>query len=124
MYNDLIKDKELYSLQTPKTFVPSPSLNDYDYGSIDRYFCQRANDVNGFVYEINESEYESLTHNPYWITATMRWRISGPKDVVYSNSGKITDMGVYSSNSASIAITSSKIKNLGLYLPNLLQFHK
>ena len=124
MYKELIKDKELYSIQTPKTFVPSPSLNDYEYGSIDRYFAQRANDTNGFVYELDENEYNLLLNNPYWITATMKWRISGPIDVVYASTGRLTDMGVKSSNSASIAITSSKIKNIGLYLPNLLQFHK
>jgi len=124
MYSNLIKDKELHSIQTPKTFVPSPSVNDYEYGSIDRYFAQRANDANGFVYELDENEYNSLLNNPYWITATMKWRITGPIDVVYSPTGRITDMGIKASNSASIAITSSKIKNIGLYLPNLLQFRK
>lgn len=124
MYNDLIKNKELYSLQTPNTIVPFPSENDYDYGSIDRYFTQRANDSNGFVYEVDENEYNDLLQNPYWTVATMRWRISGPIDVVYGPNGKLTDMGVKASNSASIAIASVKIKNIGLYLPNLIQFHK
>ena len=124
MYNNLIKNKELYSLQTPNTIVPSPSENDYDYGSIDRYFTQRANDSNGFVYEVDENEYNDLLENPYWTVTKMRWRISGPIDVVYGPNGKLTDMGVKASNSASIAITSVKIKNIGLYLPNLLQFHK
>ena len=124
MYNNLIKDKELYSLQTPNTIVPSPSENDYDYGSIDRYFTQRANDSNGFVYEVDENEYNDLLENPYWTVTKMRWRISGPIDVVYGPNGKLTDMGVKASNSASIAITSVKIKNIGLYLPNLIQFHK
>ena len=124
MYNNLIKNKELYSLQTPNTIVPSPSENDYDYGSIDRYFAQRANDSNGFVYEVDENEYNDLLENPYWTVARMRWRISGPIDVVYGPNGKLTDMGVKASNSASIAIISLKIKNISLYLPNLKQFHK
>lgn len=124
MYNDLIKDKELYSLQTPKTFVPSPLSDDYEYGSIDRYFAQKANDSNGFVFELNESEYNELSHNPYWIIAKMRWRITGPIDTVYGPNGRLTDLGVKASNNASIVITSSTIKNIGLYLPNLLQYHK
>lgn len=124
MYKDLIKDKEIYSLQTPKTFIPNPTENDYEVGSIDRYFTQRANDSNGFVFELDENEYSNIIENPYWTTIIMRWRISGPIDVVYGSNGKLTDMGVKASNSASIAITSTKIKNIGLYLPNLLQFHK
>ena len=124
MYKDLVKDREIYSLQTPKTFVPSPTSDDYDNGFIQRYFCQKANDTNGFVYELDENEYEITKSNPYWITAEMRWRITGPINTIYSDRGKITDLGVISSNSASIAITSSKIKNIGLYLPNLVQYHK
>jgi hypothetical protein len=43
---------------------------------------------------------------------------------LYSNNGSMTDIGVIASNAASISIISNKIKNIGLYLPNLLQFHK
>lgn len=124
MYKDLIKDKEIYSLETPKTFIPSPTENDYEIGSIDRYFTQRANDSNGFVFELDENEYSNIIENPYWVVVIMRWRISGPIDAVYGPNEQLTDMGVRASNRASIAITSAKIKNIGLYLPNLLQFHK
>ncbi len=124
MYKDLIKDTEIYNLQTPKTFIPTPVENDYEVGTIDRYFTQKANDVNGFVFELDENTYMELMENPYWIVATMRWRISGPINAVYGPNNRLTDLGVKASNNASIVITSSKIKNIGLYLPNLLQFHK
>jgi hypothetical protein len=124
MYKDLIKGRELYSLDFPKTIVPSPNDIDYENGFINRYFTQRVNDSNSFVFEINLEEYNSLLENPYWTSGEMRWRITGPTSSVYSNNGTITDIGVISSNTASISILSSKIKNIGLYLPNLLQFHK
>jgi hypothetical protein len=124
MYKDLIKGRELYSLDFPKTIVPSPNDIDYENGFINRYFTQRVNDSNSFVFEINLEEYNSLLENPYWTSGEMRWRITGPTSSVYSNNGTITDIGVVSSNTASISILSSKIKNIGLYLPNLLQFHK
>ena len=124
MYKDLIRGRELYSLDFPKTIVPSPTDIDYENGFINRYFTQRVNDSNSFVFEMNLEEYNLLLENPYWIFAEMRWRITGPTSPVYSNNGTITDIGVISSNAASISITSNKIKNVGLYLPNLLQFHK
>lgn len=124
MYKDLIKDKEIFSLETPKTFIPSPTENDYEVGSIDRYFIQRANDSNGFVFELDENEYSNIIENPYWVAEIMKWRISGPINAVYGSNEQLTDIGVKASNRASIAITSAKIKNIGLYLPNLLQFHK
>jgi hypothetical protein len=124
MYKDLIKGRELYSLDFPKTIVPSPIDIDYENGFINRYFTQRVNDSNSFVFEINLEEYNSLLENPYWTLGEIRWRITGPTLPVYSNNGTMTDMGVVASNAASISIVSTKIKNIGLYLPNLLQFHK
>lgn len=124
MYKDLIQDKEIFSLKTPQTIVPIPSNDDYAEAYIVRYFIQRANDASGFVYEVSQSEYENYFENPYWISATMRWRISGPLDVVYDVNGKLLDKGVIASNKSSLSIISLKIKNISLYLPNIKQFHK
>ena len=38
--------------------------------------------------------------------------------------GSFEDMGVEMSNRASISLASTKLKNIGLYLPNLFQFYK
>lgn len=124
MYNDLIKGKITYSLDFPKTIVPSPQTLDYENGFIERYFAQIANDSNAFVFEINLEEYIELSTNPYWSLGKMRWRLNGPIDAVYSSNGLLTDVGVRSSNLASISIISEKIKNIDLYLINALQFYK
>lgn len=124
MYKDLIKNKTFYSLLTPNTIVPTPTEDDYTIGSIDRYFTQKANDINGFVYEISFDKFEELNQNPNWNTEIVVWRISGPLDVVYNEKGDITDKGVINSNKASLYIASNKLKNIGLYLPNVLQFYK
>lgn len=124
MYKDLIKNKTFYSLSLPKTIVPSPTEEDYQIGNIDRYFAQKANDDNGFVYEIDLDTFQKLNENPHWIVEIVRWRISGPLIAVYNDMGLIIDKGVIDSNKASLFITSEKIKNIGLYLPNVLQFHK
>jgi hypothetical protein len=124
MYTDLIKGKITYSLDFPKTIVPSPQTLDYENGFIERYFAQRANDSNAFVFEINLEEYNKLSTNPYWSVDKMRWRLNGPIDSVYSLNGLLVDVGVRSSNLASISIISEKIKNIDLYLINPLQFYK
>lgn len=124
MYKDLIKNNTFNSLSVPKTIVPSPTEEDYEIGNIQRYFAQRANDLYGFVYEVNLDVFQQLQENPNWITEIVRWRISGPIDSVYNDMGTLTDKGVFNSNKASLMIASQKLKNIGLYLTNALQFHK
>jgi hypothetical protein len=124
MYKDLIKDKQIYSLNIPRTIVPNPTEDDYANGIIERYFAQKVNDVNGFVYEINLDTYNELKLNPYWAIQNIKWRLSGPIDTTYDENGKISDKGVKNSNIASIAEGQKIIKNLNLYLINNLQFYK
>lgn len=124
MYSDLVKNKTFYSLEIPKTIVPVPTSNDYDSSFIERYFIQKANDIHGFVYEIDINEFTRIKSNPYWLYVVISWRISGPLDSVYNNDGMLIDKGVINSNKATLATASAKLKNIGLYLPNLLQFHK
>ena len=116
MYTDLINNKINYSFSNPKTIVPIPKETDYENGFIQRYYCQKINDLNGFIFE--------LENNPFWKTTILRWRIKGPIDPVYNDVGQLIDMGVIQSNKNSIAIASFSLKNIGLYLPNILQFHK
>jgi hypothetical protein len=124
MYKDLIKNNIFYSLSTPSTIVPTPTEDDYSIGSIDRYFTQKANDVNGFVYEISLDTFQKLNENPNWNVEILRWRISGPLNVVYNEKGDIIDKGIINSNKTSLYIASTILKNIGLYLPNVTQFYK
>lgn len=124
MYKNLIKNKTIYSLSIPKTIVPSPTDDDYSNGIIDRYFAQKVNDSNGFVYEIDLNTYNELKINPYWIIEIVKWRLSGPLESVYDDNGKLIDKGVKNSNISSIAYGQKTIKNLNLYLINILQFYK
>ena len=96
----------------------------YGTGFLSRYYCQKINDLNGFVFEIDNSTYKELQDNPFWKTAILRWRLTGPIEPVYSELGELIDIGVKQSNKNSIQITASTLKNIGLYLPNILQFHK
>ena len=124
MYKNIANNLELFTIQIPNTIVPTPQNQDYEVVFIIRYFCQRANDENGNVFEIDEETHGDLKTNPFWKVGDVKWRISGPLDTVYKDDGGIDDMGVRTSNKAAISLAVSNIKNISLYLPNILQFYK
>jgi hypothetical protein len=124
MYKDIANNLGLFTIQIPQTIVPSPTPNDYEIGFIRRYFCQKANDVNGFVFEISVEVYDILGSNVFWKVADLKWRIIGPIDTVYKDNGEIEDVGVIKSNKYALQTAASTVKNIGLYLPNILQFYK
>ena len=124
MYKDVAKNIENFTLQIPKTVIPIPTEFDYDNGFIRRYFIQKTNDSNGFVFEVSEEVHDELRDNPFWKVADLKWRITGPKETVYNQKGELSDIGVQITNKQIINLTSNTIRNISLYLPNLLQFHK
>ena len=124
MYKDVANNINDFKIELPKTIVPSPNDTDYSYGFIRRYFCQRANDSNSHLFEISEDVYNKLQDSPFWKIIDIKWRITGPINETYNTMGFVDDIGVRSSNKAAIGIASQYIKNISLYLPNLLQFYK
>ena len=124
MYKDIVTNLNNFNIELPKTIVPSPNDTDYSYGFIRRYFCQRANDSNAHIFEISEDVASKLTDSPFWKTINLKWRITGPINETYNDMGIVDDIGVRSSNKAAIGIATQHIKNISLYLPNLLQFYK
>lgn len=124
MYKDIATNINKFKIELPKTIVPIPSETDYRFGFIRRYFCQKVSDKNGFVFEISLEVYNELLSNPFWKTSDLKWRISGPILPTYHSYGDIDDIGVRASNASSLRNVGSVINNIGLYLPNLLQFHR
>ena len=124
MYSKIATNLNLFKLPNPKTIVPSPNENDYQLGFIRRYFCQKSNDSNSYIFEIDEQEYSKLEVSPFWKVVDIKWRISGPLERLYNDDGTISDIGVRESNKAAINLAALKIKNISLYLPNILQFYK
>jgi len=101
-------------LKIPKviTHVPTLTEKDISKGYIVRYFCQKVNDENSFIYEINSKFFSKLSLSPIYKIVSLKWRIDGDP------------IEVKKSNSASIRIASKIIPKISLYLPNLLQFHQ
>ena len=65
-----------------------------------------------------------MSESPFWIVTDVKWRITGPIEQTYKDDGSLSDIGVMASNKAAISFGAFTIKNIGLYLPNLLQFYK
>jgi len=124
MYKNIANNLNLFEITVPSTIVPSPENDDYNVGFIMRYFTQKVADENSHIFEINENIYQKYKTNPHWKVVELKWRIKGPKDVVYKIDGSVDDKGVINSNKAAIARASFTLRNIGLYLPNLLQFYK
>ena len=124
MYKDVAKNIDFFKIEYPNTIVPTPISQDYQIGFIRRYFIRHTNDVDGHIFEISEDTYLQYLENPFWKVQQIKWRIAGPIETTYKDSGEIDDMGVKNSNTSALNIASMNLKNIKLYLPNILQFHK
>jgi hypothetical protein len=111
-FNKVFPNFNEFKIDSIKTYVPKQSELDYTRGYITRYFVQKVNDVNSYIYETNSSNFSEYTSNTYFRTTKLDWKISGMIDEV-----KLL-------NEKSIRFASSNMKSLKFYLPNLLQFRK
>jgi hypothetical protein len=111
-YVKKIREVDFDASVIPRAHIPTPTELDYTIGFIKRYFCQKVNSSTNPIFEVNVDEYHTLIKNPYYITTTLEWRITG------------TNEELEYSNRVSTAIAARRIPRLSLYLPNLLQFRK
>jgi hypothetical protein len=111
-FNRVSTNSNEFKIDSIRTFVPNPTDLDYKRGYITRYFVQRVNDVNSYIYETDSINFLNYSSSYYFRTTKLDWKISGTIDEV-----KIL-------NEKSIRFASSNMKSLKFYLPNLLQFHK
>jgi hypothetical protein len=106
------------------THIPNPNTRDYEKGYITRYFTQNATDTNSAIFEISANTFTNIQNNPMYVSVSLKWRITGPKETTYREDGQVLDMNVSESNRRAILLHYDKIPNLKMYLPNLLQFWK
>lgn len=111
-YNRLNKNLDIFNIPDIVTHIPTPQNNDYERGYIKRYFIQKTNDKNSYVYEVDSDTYTEFNTTPFYITQYLKWRLSG------------TPEEVRESNYKSVKLASKKMKALMMYLPNYLQFYK
>jgi hypothetical protein len=123
-YKQVVKGGYQFNAPKFKTTVPKPTEDDYSVGFIYRYFAQKTNDISSPIFEIDIKNFRKLNSNPYYVVTSIKWKISGNLQPIYDDMGNIKYKSVADSNRLSIRTVERDIKNLKLYLPNLLQFHK
>lgn len=111
-FKELLRDTSDFERIRIKTIVPSPTEADYKIGYVTRYFTQKGNDINSYIYEITERQFSLLSSNPFYRVVELDWKISGDRE-------EVREM-----NRKSIRFAAKDMKSIGLYLPNHLQFHK
>jgi hypothetical protein len=112
-YNTVNKNnKDAFRSKKIITHVPSPTDEDYAIGYITRYFVQKVNDINSFIYEVSTDSISLYIASPLYIWAELDWKISGD------------NQSIMDANKKSLNFVSKKMQKISLYLPNLLQFSK
>ena len=83
-YTELVNNpREIY----PEKNIPYPSDNDYKSGTIQRYFAQKANNLNGELFEISKDDFDRQGILFRYIK--IEWRISGKKSEVIRVNSRI-----------------------------------
>lgn len=124
MYQDVASSTNLFIIKYPQTLVPTPKDTDYELGFIRRYFIRKSNEPDGHIFEVNSLVYIDYNINPFWTGSSIKWRIAGPLSPVFNIKGEMEDKGVAESNQAAMSSAAIILKNIKLYLPNLLQFYR
>jgi len=111
-YDKLNKNLDIFNIPNIVAHIPKPQTNDYERGFIKRYFIQKANDENSYIYEVSADTYSDFNSSEFYRAQYLKWRLTGtPEEVKLSNY-------------KSVKLASKKMKALLLYLPNYLQFYK
>jgi len=71
--------------QTPVSFYPTPSIQDYEMGEFTRYFSKKANEE---VYY----ETSGLFKNNLYIGFSLPWKLTGDRDVVFEVNKGIVEL--------------------------------
>ena len=73
----------------PSKFSPRPTEGDYGIGNFNRYFAQKANNLNGELFEISKEDFQNK--NSLFRYISISWRISGKKSEVIRNNQRTID---------------------------------
>lgn len=103
---------------SPSTYIPSPSIVDYETGFIDRYFVSKINDK--FIIETSPRDYNSINFS-FFNKVIINWQIRGFKENVYN--GKIlAEYGVGEYNKIQVSRAAKKLPGIQDVLTNYFQF--
>jgi len=80
LFSTYTKIKNVVKNEYPKKYNPIPSEGDYGGGSLNRYFTQKANNLNGELFEISKEDFDNK--NTLFRYVKISWRLTGKKSEV------------------------------------------
>lgn len=106
----------------PVSRKPKVSQINYDDEYIQRYFVKKSNTERSTIYEVDLGQFNTIQKNPFYVCATILWKIKGNTETVKTDDGNI--LGVREFNLNSTMKANAKIKGMSLILNNPLEFYK
>jgi hypothetical protein len=120
-YNKLAGRREMNTIDA---FHPTPVPEDYKIGYIDRFFVRAGNQSNGIVTEIAPKLFDKIQSDKRFITARLRWKISGPYQTIFNEDGSVKEFGIIHANKRSIELAKKSIPNIDTFLVDYTKFYK
>ena len=80
LFSIYTKKKRKVKQEYPKKYNPIPREGDYGVGTLNRYFTQKVNNLNGELFEISKDDFENK--NTLFRYFEMTWRLTGTKSEV------------------------------------------
>lgn len=103
-----------------RTTYPIVTQADATNGYLTRYFARPAND-DTFIVEIDKNQYDSVSANPRFLTASLKWKIVGKKESSTTPTG-IVSAGVEEYNRKITDKADLTFDGLRSYITDYLQF--
>lgn len=130
VYDRLMLNENIVKIKQYKPipfYYPVLTQENYNFGSIIRYFCNRVDSNSTTIKEISGEVFNSLNNQDGTYDSVMHtfvslpWLISGPLEDVYRN-GILIRPGVKDTNLRQTQIADKKLPGLLGYLSNMVEF--
>jgi hypothetical protein len=111
----------------PKPIIIKPTELSYEIGYIDRFFVEKAINVERYPTEIDNLQYQkyNTTQNingGLYLVVILNWKLTGPLRDRRDAKGNLIERGIYEHNALEVEKGSRQIPNLSYIIKNYIEF--
>ena len=111
----------------PKPIIIKPTELDYQIGYVDRFFVEKAINVEKYPTQIDNLQYQkyNTTQNingGLYLLVILRWKLTGPLRDRRDAKGNLIERGIYEHNALEVERGSRQIPNLNYIIKNYIEF--
>ena len=124
---DSLTELKIKNLNAPKSYFAKPTEQDFKQGHMTRYATQKRNEPTVFQ-EITQDQFKTITNPAKGINGglykgiTFKWKLTGPKNDILDENGKITTYGVEDTNRRILIDLDDDYPTIGSFFNDLLEF--